>query len=128
MINKIIATVLSLVASLFFSLPLKAGAIPTSEDTSSPLALKSPQLELMQSSPSPLVVNDEIVGMVAVYDDPATERPADCLKLYNNRGQLVAISWFDKFGIQRMAVDRGLLEDDGKLKGVFVLVLDGDSI
>jgi hypothetical protein len=48
------------------------------------------------------------------------------LALYNNAGQLVAVGWFDKFGIQRIAMDRGLLEDNGKLEGVLVLVLDGD--
>jgi hypothetical protein len=64
--------------------------------------------------------------MVAAYDDPTTERPVDFLAFYDNAGQLVAIGWFDKFGIQRMAMDRGLLEDGGKLAGILVLVLDGD--
>ena len=37
------------------------------------------------------------------------------------------MSWFDRFGIQRLAVDRGLLEESDKLEGTFVVFLDGDS-
>ena len=39
-----------------------------------------------------------------------------------------AVGWFDRFGIQRLAVDRGLLEDEDKLEGVFVLLSEGDSV
>jgi len=38
-----------------------------------------------------------------------------------------AVGWFDRFGIRRLAVDRGL-EDEDKLEGVFVLLSEGDSI
>jgi hypothetical protein len=131
-IKKISAIVSGFVILLFLSMPLEAEPLSARDHTSPLQALLLASglqpLQLAQVSFSPLVVGDEIVGMVAVYDDATTERPADCLELYNNAGQLVAISWFDKFGIQRMAVDRGLLEDNGKLEGVFVLVLDGDSI
>src|SRR5215470_5826652 len=36
--------------------------------------------------------------------------------------------WFDQFGIQRVAVDRGLLEREDKVEGVYVFFLEGDSI
>jgi hypothetical protein len=62
-----------------------------------------------------------------VYDDATSARTADYLELYDNAGQVVAIGWFDRFGIERMAIDRGLLEDQDELKGIFVLVLKGDS-
>jgi hypothetical protein len=65
---------------------------------------------------------------VTVYDDSTTQRSADYLELYNNAGNLVALSWFDRFGIERMAVDRGLLEDRDELMGVFVVLLDGEAI
>ena len=70
----------------------------------------------------------EILGGLAAYDDAATARPADYLELYNNSGALLAVSWFDKFGIERLAVDRALAEHSDKLEGVFVLVVTGDSI
>jgi hypothetical protein len=86
------------------------------------------QYKLNLISFSPLHLDSEIIGSLAVYDDPATERPADYLELYNSAGDLLVVGWFDRFGIQRMAVDRGLLQGAHKLEGVFVLVLGGDSI
>jgi hypothetical protein len=128
--NKMSVIMLGLAAPLFLSVPVEAEPIQSSDNTSVQQAILSPfgpeQSQLTEVSLSPLVVSGETVGMVVVYDDPTTERPVDFLALYDNAGQLVAIGWFDKFGIQRMAMDRGLLEDNGKLEGVLVLVLDGD--
>jgi hypothetical protein len=76
----------------------------------------------------PMIVEVEIAGALAVYDDTTTERAADYLELYDTAGELVAIGWFDRFGIERTAIDRGLLENEGELEGVFVLVLEGDSV
>ena len=128
--NKMSAIMLGLAAPLFLSVLVEAEPIQSSDNTWVQQAILSPfgpeQSQLTEVSLSPLVVSGETVGMVVVYDDPTTERPVDFLALYDNAGQLVAIGWFDKFGIQRMAMDRGLLEDNGKLEGVLVLVLDGD--
>ena len=124
--NKMSAIMLGLAAPLFLSVPVEAEPIQSSNNTSVQQAIQPEQSQLTEVSLSPLVVSGETVGMVVVYDDPTTERPVDFLALYDNAGQLVAIGWFDKFGIQRMAMDRGLLEDNGKLEGVLVLVLDGD--
>jgi hypothetical protein len=128
--EKMRAIMLGLVAALFLSVPVEAEPIQRSDNTPVQQALLPPfgpeQSQLTEVSLSPLVVGGETVGMVSVYDDPTTERPVDFLALYNNAGQLVAVGWFDKFGIQRIAMDRGLLEDNGKLEGVLVLVLDGD--
>jgi hypothetical protein len=63
-----------------------------------------------------------------VYDDPTTARPADYFDLYDNVGDLVAVGWFDRFGIRRVAVDRGLVEEKNDLEGVFVTLVEGDSI
>lgn len=76
----------------------------------------------------PLKAGTEVLGAIAAYDDAATIRPADYLELYNNVGALLAISWFDGFGIERLAVDRALTEDADKLEGVFVLLITGESI
>jgi hypothetical protein len=61
-----------------------------------------------------------------VYDDVTTERPADYWEIYNQDGELLAVSWFDSLGIRKTAVDRGIVEEKDKLEGVFVVVLDGD--
>jgi len=76
------------------------------------------------------VVEGEVLGEVAayVYDDVTTERAADYWELYDKRGDLLAVSWFDRFGIQRTAVDRGIVEKGDELEGIFVVVLDGNSI
>jgi hypothetical protein len=76
------------------------------------------------------VVDGEVAGFIAsyVYKDVTTERPADYLELYDKETDLVAVSWFDQFGIQRVAIDRGIVQGEGKLEGTFIAVLDGDPI
>ncbi|HEU4341660.1 MAG TPA: hypothetical protein VFU31_08830 [Candidatus Binatia bacterium] len=76
----------------------------------------------------PVTVETQSVGHIALYDDSTTERPADYLELYDRIGRLLAVSWFDRFGIERVALDRGLLHETYEPEGVFVLVLEGDSI
>jgi hypothetical protein len=112
--NKVI--VIMVIAWLFISGPVGADSITINE-----------QAYLTEVALSPLFVGGEIVGLVAVYDDATTARPADFLQVYDNAGHLLVIGWFDKFGIQRMAVDRGLLEGD-KLEGVFVVMSDGEPM
>lgn len=77
---------------------------------------------------SPVIVEAEVVGTVAIYDDTATRRPADYSELYDTAGQLLAIRWFDRFGIERMAVDRGFLDRADEPEGVLVVVLDGEPV
>jgi len=48
--------------------------------------------------------------------------------LYDSAGDLVALGWFDQFGIQRIPVARGLLDESDELEGDFVFLLDGDPI
>ena len=130
--NKIYFIMLALVAQLFFfeyvaMEPLEAGNKLSGQEISLPaLALEEHHLTLV--SFSQLVVEGEIVGAVAAYHDPATKRPVDYWELYNSEGGLSAVGWFDRFGIQRTAVDRGLLDSEDKLEGVFVLLPEGDSV
>lgn len=68
----------------------------------------------------------EIIGAMAMYDDPQTERPVDYLELYDGSGGLLLVSWVDRFGIRRMAMDRGLLQEEAsELEGILVLLLQG---
>jgi len=91
-------------------------------------SLGLPQRSLNLISLSPVVVDGKTVGAVAVYDDPATPRSQDYLELYDSGGDLVAVGWFDQFGIERIAIDRALLEGRDDLHGVFVTVVDGEPI
>ena len=88
--------------------------------------LEHPSLTLV--SFSSLLIAGNTVGKVLIYDDPTTKRPADYFELYDADHDLFAVSWFDRFGIQRVAVDRGLLEEADKLEGVFVILLEGEPL
>lgn len=71
-------------------------------------------------------VGADIAGTMAMYDDPQTERPMDYMELYDGSGGLLLISWIDRFGIRRTAMDRGLLQEEAsKLEGVLILLLEG---
>ena len=76
----------------------------------------------------PLVIKGELIGALAtyVYNDVTTERAADYWELCDKEGYLLAVRWFDRFGILRTAVDRGIVEEKDELEGIFVVVLDGD--
>ena len=77
---------------------------------------------------SPVIAQGGTVGALVVYDDPSTTRPEDYVELYDSDGELVAVAWFDRFGIQRMAIDRAFVDGGDKLQGVFVAIVDGESI
>ena len=104
---------------------ISAGA-EESKRTIQALALPGPSMNLI--SFSAVVVDGDTVGSLAVYDDPRTARPEDYVELYDKDGLLVAVGWIDRFGIERIAVDRALLENRDDLHGTFVTVVDGESI
>ena len=76
----------------------------------------------------PVLLDGETLGTGRIYDDPATKRGGDYAELYNTAGDLLAVSWIDSFGIERLAVDRGVVQETGSLEGVFVILLEGDSL
>jgi hypothetical protein len=75
-----------------------------------------------------VILEGKMLGALLVYDDPETKRSEDYLELYDNDTNLVAVRWFDHFGIERITVDRSLFDDESKLQGVFVTLLSGDSL
>jgi hypothetical protein len=130
--TKVLLTVLFLCAPLIFSPALHAQTV-VAPDLSGPETFLVPGSDLEHRplnllSRSPFLVNGLTAGTVLIYDDPATPRPEDYFELYDNAGDLVAVGCFDRFGIRRMAVDRGLVEEKADLEGVFVTLLEGDSI
>jgi hypothetical protein len=76
------------------------------------------------------MVEGEVFGVLAgyVHKDVSTQQAVDYWELYDGAGDLLAVTWFDKFGIQRTAVDRGIVEEADKLEGVFVVILEGETI
>jgi len=81
------------------------------------------------TSLEPWLVDGKTVGVVASYKfkDVAADRPADYWEFYDGDGHLLAIIWFDQFGIRRIAIDEGILEKKGSFEGIFVLVVNGDT-
>jgi hypothetical protein len=92
------------------------------------LSVGLPQTPLTLVSLSPVIANGQAVGAIAVYDDPTTQRPADYIEVLNREGVVVIVSWFDSFGIERLVVDRALLDGGQEIEGVFVAVVNGDVI
>ncbi len=68
----------------------------------------------------------EVIASVAAYDDPQTRWSVDYMELYDEAGDLLLVSWVDKFGIRRTAMDRGLLQEEASmLEGILVLIQEG---
>jgi hypothetical protein len=130
--NKIYFIILGIVAQLLFFGDVRADGLQPNDNTSEQETVTVPahdSMTLVSSQPW-VVEGGEVWGTLAAYayNDRTTERPADYWELYGSTGDLVAISWFDRFGIQRLAVDRGLIDESDKLEGTFVVFLDGDSV
>jgi hypothetical protein len=130
--NKIYIIILGIVAQLLFFGDVRADGLQPNDNASEQEIVTVPahdNMTLVSSQPW-VVEGGEVWGTLAayVYDDVTTKRPADYWELYGSTGDLVAISWFDRFGIQRLAVDRGLIDESDKLEGTFVVFLDGDSV
>jgi hypothetical protein len=127
---EIFVTVVSLFTPLFLVTPIHSDLVQTNDRTSQEIfsALATEQHSLTLVSFSPLVVEGKTLGEVLIYDDPTTKRTVDYFELYDSTGDLVAVGWFDQFGIQRVAVDRGVLERGDEVEGVYVFFLEGDSI
>jgi hypothetical protein len=129
-IYVIIFATVEFIAVLFF-LALAARAAEASDEAAKQEIVTGPeQHEMSLVSFDPWVVEGEVLGAVAgyVYDDVSSERPADYWELYDKEGNLLAVSWFDRFGIRRIAVDRGIVEYEDKLEGNFVVILDGNLL
>jgi hypothetical protein len=127
---KISFLVFSLAFLLLFAETLRADLMKHIENLRGDfvlLPLSAPEKsQLVLASFDTLARRAEIIGALASYDDPRTKRPVDYLELYDRTGALLLISWVDRFGIRRTAVDHALLHGDAsEPKGVLVLLLEG---
>jgi hypothetical protein len=114
-------------AGHLFAQPINTGVKDTVQRAFLSISLP-PKHRLNLVSVNPVTIDGEILGRLAVYDDPVTTRSADQVELYNKRGDLLAVGWFDTFGIERLAVDRALVDDSDKLEGIFVVIVTGDVV
>jgi hypothetical protein len=102
--------------------------IVTVEQNSEWTEIESTRASLTLVRLVPVSSEREILGIIAIYENPMTPRADDYLKLRDDRGQIVAISWFDRFGIRRLTVDRGFLKGAAKFERIFVTLVSGEPI
>jgi hypothetical protein len=129
--RKISFIILGIVAQVLFFGEVRAGELPADDNASEQeITVPPEQHDMTLVASQPWVVEGEVMGRLAayVYTDVATKRPVDYLEFSDKKGDLLMVSWFDRFGIQRTAVDRGILEQKDTLEGIFVIVLDGESL
>jgi len=129
--HKIYFIILGIMLQLLFFGDVRGDELQPSDNATEQEIITGPgQHEMSLVSFQPWVVQGEVLGTLAayVYDDVTTERPVDYWELYDKNGDLLAASWFDRSGVQRIAVDRGILEEKDRLEGILVVVLTGDSI
>jgi len=68
-------------------------------------------------------------GVVVFYDDITTQWDVDYIEVYDVLGELLLVSWIDRFGICQAAVDRGLLDPvSPKFEGVLVRITLGAEL
>lgn len=121
------------VMTLFPGAGMGAGATKFMKDLRGEIVLlppSAPQRErLVLVSFLNVIAETEIVGAIALYDDPRTRAETDYVELYGETGGLVSVSWLDPFGIRRTAMDSGLLaEEVSELQGLLVLVTEGTQL
>ena len=69
------------------------------------------------------------VGVMIFYDDPRTKLEIDYLELYGIGGDLLLVSWIDRFGVCQIAIDRALLSNEPKaIDGILVLITSGTAL
>jgi hypothetical protein len=62
-------------------------------------------------------------GILLFYDDARTKREVDYIEFYDLEGNLLLVSWIDRFGVCQVAMDRGLLDaDEPEVDGTLVLI------
>jgi hypothetical protein len=72
---------------------------------------------------------NEVAGILVLYDDVRTKREIDYVELYNVIGNLLVVSWIDRFGICQTAMDRGLLDkEEPTIEGVLVSITGGAAL
>jgi len=108
-LNKALALVLLVTSLLSWPLLLEAA------DGTKPLKTAAGQTVLIPSEVpdnagflhlATMSVDGRLI--VLLYDDPKTDRPVDYVEAYDPIGTLLAIAWYDQYGIARTAYDANL--------------------
>jgi hypothetical protein len=108
--------------------PVKITENPRHESVALPLSI--PDKARMVEIDSLLFVEPGgATGMVFFYDDPATKATVDYLEVYDPEGNLLLVSWIDRWGICQAAMDRSLLDEKNpKVERTMVRVALGTGL
>lgn len=128
---RLVALVLSVVGEIVmpgYSEVTNAHEIVTIEDDGRWVEIESTRMSLNLARLVPVTSDRKTVGMIAIYDNPMTQQPGTYLELRDAGGQVVAISWLDRFGIRRLTLDRGFLKGYGRFEQIYVTLVNGEPI
>ena len=68
-------------------------------------------------------------GIFVYYDGLQTKRQIDYIEFYDVEGDLLVVTWIDRFGVCHVAMDRGLLNtEDRAVDGTLILVSLGEGV
>ncbi len=128
--SKIYFVILGLPVLLLSIGSLHAEPVPVTENLRGETVLLPPSApergQLVLVSFVMITPEAEVIASVAAYDDPKSRWSVDYMELYDGAGSLLLVSWVDRFGIRRTAMDRGLLQEEAsRLEGVLVLLQEG---
>ena len=127
--KKVAASIL-LLGGLLITDPLASDHLNTTED------LRHESVTLPPSTPdrSRLAVVQTLTffeeelgaGVLVFYDDSQTQWQIDSIELYDFEGNLLVVTWLDRFGTCQVVMDRGFLHpDDPTVEGIMVTVAVG---
>ena len=127
--RKFLASIL-LLGALLIADPLASDHLSTTEDLrheSVTLPPSSPDRSLMAVVQTLTFFEEEIgAGVLVFYDDGQTQWQIDSIELYDFEGNLLVVTWLDRFGTCQVSMDRGFLDpDDPTVEGIMVTVAVG---
>jgi hypothetical protein len=124
-----------LMAMLLLVLPVNSGVFPDSDKISlyaqtSPAGGSMPNPAAMKViALFEIVENEGFSIFVTIYDDPRTKWEVDYMEFYDEEGEIFLVSWIDRYGVKRVAIDRALLEEEpAELEGTFVFLAMGTPL
>jgi hypothetical protein len=128
--KKIIFSLLVLLPVLFLSQRIESQQLRTGynlrqEKVVLPASVAD-KSQLVVADYEPVLDEDTGIGILVFYDDPRTKLEVDYIELYDIAGNLLLVSWIDRFGICQVAMDRGLLDEKHpNVAGVLVIMTTG---
>jgi hypothetical protein len=128
--KKIIFSLLVLLPVLFLSQRIESQQLRTGynlrqEKVVLPASVAD-KSQLVVADYEPVLDEDRGIGILVFYDDPRTKLEVDYIELYDIAGNLLLVSWIDRFGICQVAMDRGLLDEKHpNVAGVLVIMTTG---